>query len=92
MLKFFSVVRNKSTCKTVCNGIFNYNLQNINKILTCHFATKRRCKVYCDEAEVIQDITDGSKLLVGGFGLCGIPENLIRALLRSQSERLYSSI
>lgn len=27
------------------------------------------------------DIKDGSKLLVGGFGLCGIPENLIAALL-----------
>jgi len=31
--------------------------------------------------EAIQDIPDGSTLAVGGFGLCGIPENLIRALL-----------
>lgn len=31
-------------------------------------------------SEAVRDITDGSKLLVGGFGLCGIPENLIRAL------------
>lgn len=30
--------------------------------------------------EAISDIKDGSKLLVGGFGLCGIPENLIKAL------------
>lgn len=28
----------------------------------------------------MKDIRDGSKLLVGGFGLCGIPENLIKAL------------
>ena len=25
----------------------------------------------------------GSKLLVGGFGLCGIPENLIGGLVKS---------
>lgn len=30
--------------------------------------------------EAVADIKDGSKLLVGGFGLCGIPENLIRAV------------
>ncbi|KAK7100759.1 succinyl-CoA:3-ketoacid coenzyme A transferase 1, mitochondrial-like [Littorina saxatilis] len=31
--------------------------------------------------EAIKDIKDGSTILVGGFGICGIPENLIRALL-----------
>jgi len=31
--------------------------------------------------EAVRDITSGSKLLVGGFGLCGIPENLISGLL-----------
>ncbi|AFH61886.1 CoA transferase subunit A [Paenibacillus caseinilyticus] len=30
--------------------------------------------------EVVRDIADGSLLVVGGFGLCGIPEGLIRAL------------
>ena len=30
----------------------------------------------------VADIPDGATLLVGGFGLCGIPENLIAALLR----------
>ena len=28
------------------------------------------------------DIFDGATLMIGGFGLCGIPENLIRALVR----------
>jgi 3-oxoacid CoA-transferase subunit A len=32
--------------------------------------------------EAIQDVFDGATLMVGGFGLCGIPENLIRALVR----------
>jgi 3-oxoacid CoA-transferase A subunit len=32
--------------------------------------------------EAVKDIFDGAELAVGGFGLCGIPENLIAALLR----------
>ena len=38
--------------------------------------------------EAISDVTDGSKLLVGGFGLCGIPENLIGALLKQGAKDL----
>lgn len=34
-------------------------------------------KVYPSAKEAVADIRSGSKLLVGGFGLCGIPENLI---------------
>ena len=33
--------------------------------------------------EAVADIPSGSKLLVGGFGLCGIPENLINGLLKT---------
>lgn len=43
-------------------------------------------KVYATAADAIKDITDGSTLLVGGFGLVGIPENLIEAL-RCQGTR-----
>ena len=38
--------------------------------------------------EAIRDIKDGDKLLVGGFGLCGIPENLIKALASSNLSNL----
>ncbi|MSO82655.1 MAG: CoA transferase subunit A [Acidobacteria bacterium] len=31
-------------------------------------------------AEAVADIPDGASIMVGGFGLCGIPENLITAL------------
>lgn len=31
--------------------------------------------------EAVCDVHHGAKLLVGGFGLCGIPENLIAAIL-----------
>jgi 3-oxoacid CoA-transferase subunit A len=33
--------------------------------------------------EAIRDITDGAVIMLGGFGLCGIPENCIAALARS---------
>ena len=33
--------------------------------------------------EAIRDIPDNSILMLGGFGLCGIPENCIAAILRS---------
>ena len=37
--------------------------------------------VYSTFEEAISDIQDGSTIMVGGFGLCGIPENSILALV-----------
>ncbi len=37
-------------------------------------------KVVRDAAEAVRDIPDGASIMVSGFGLCGIPENLILAL------------
>ena len=34
-------------------------------------------KVVASADEAVRDIPDGAMLVVGGFGLCGIPENLI---------------
>lgn len=45
-------------------------------------------QIYDDPKEATKDIPDGAKLLVGGFGLCGIPENLISALLSSGAKDL----
>ena len=39
---------------------------------------KRICTSF---QEAVADIQDGATLMVGGFGLCGIPENLILALV-----------
>lgn len=39
-------------------------------------------KVVATAAEAVADVTDGASLAVGGFGLCGIPEALIEALLQ----------
>jgi acyl CoA:acetate/3-ketoacid CoA transferase alpha subunit len=38
-------------------------------------------KVYTDAAAAVADIQDGATLMLGGFGLCGIPENSIAALV-----------
>ena len=37
-------------------------------------------KVVRDAVEAIADVQDGATIMLGGFGLCGIPENLITAL------------
>jgi 3-oxoacid CoA-transferase A subunit len=39
-------------------------------------------KVVDGPDEAIRDIPDGATLMLGGFGLCGIPENCIAALIR----------
>lgn len=39
-------------------------------------------KVVSGASEAIQDIEDGAVIMFGGFGLCGIPENCIAALVK----------
>jgi 3-oxoacid CoA-transferase A subunit len=39
-------------------------------------------KVYQSAIEAVKDIKDNATLMLGGFGLCGIPENSIAALLK----------
>ena len=43
-------------------------------------------KVVTSAAEAVRDVRDGSTVMISGFGLCGIPENLIAAL-RDQGAR-----
>jgi len=45
-------------------------------------------KVVASADEAIQDICDGATIMIGGFGLCGIPENLVRALVRKGVKNL----
>ena len=47
-------------------GLFNY-LRSMNKVVS-------------NAEEAIKDINDGAVIMLGGFGLCGIPENCIVAL------------
>src|ERR1700736_2834781 len=45
-------------------------------------------KVVGSADEAIRDICDGATIMIGGFGLCGIPENLVRALVRKGVKNL----
>ena len=45
-------------------------------------------KIVTNAKEAIQGIKDGMTLMVGGFGLCGIPEKSIQALLESEVKGL----
>jgi len=45
-------------------------------------------KVVANADEAIRDIPDGATIMIGGFGLCGIPENLIQALVRRGTKNL----
>src|ERR1700720_3779778 len=45
-------------------------------------------KVVANADEAIRDLFDGAVIMIGGFGLCGIPENLVRALVRKGVKNL----
>ena len=45
-------------------------------------------KVVASAEAAIEDVFDGATIMVGGFGLCGMPENLIRALARKGVKNL----
>ena len=47
-------------------------------------------KVVANADEAVRDIFDGATIMLGGFGLCGIPENLIHALVRKSVKNLYT--
>src|SRR6195256_3586465 len=45
-------------------------------------------KVVASADQAIKDVFDGATIMIGGFGLCGIPENLVRALVRKGVKNL----
>lgn len=45
-------------------------------------------KVYENASQAVADISDGDVLMLGGFGLCGIPENCIAALVKKGTKNL----
>ncbi|XGW06248.1 hypothetical protein V3C99_016507 [Haemonchus contortus] len=47
-----------------------------------------QAKIYPDAKKAVRDIPNNAKLLVGGFGTCGVPENLIAALRETGQKNL----
>jgi len=45
-------------------------------------------KVFPNADAAVTDLLDGASIMVGGFGLCGIPENLIEAVRRKGTQNL----
>uniref|UniRef100_A0A8C6UPX0 Succinyl-CoA:3-ketoacid-coenzyme A transferase n=1 Tax=Neogobius melanostomus TaxID=47308 RepID=A0A8C6UPX0_9GOBI len=62
-----------------------HELPRCGEVGGCYFSTsfQKRSKFYSDPTEAVKDIPNGATVLVGGFGLCGIPENLINSLLKT---------
>lgn len=48
----------------------------------------KSAKIYSSAEAALEGVKDGMTILVGGFGLCGIPENLIGALKDSGAKNL----
>jgi 3-oxoacid CoA-transferase len=69
--------------KFFCKTIFINKVLSVRNPIVAQLSTisKRSAKLCANALEAIEDIKDGSKILVGGFGLCGIPENCISALV-----------
>jgi 3-oxoacid CoA-transferase subunit A len=47
-------------------------------------------KILTSVESAVEDIRDGATIMLGGFGLCGIPENLIAALVHKQLRHLHT--
>ena len=47
-------------------------------------------KVVASAEDAVADLRDGMSMMVGGFGLCGIPENLISAVVRRGIKGLHT--
>lgn len=45
-------------------------------------------KIYENAMTAVSDISDGAVIMLGGFGLCGIPENCITALVKKKVKHL----
>ncbi|XP_064548205.1 succinyl-CoA:3-ketoacid-coenzyme A transferase, mitochondrial isoform X2 [Drosophila montana] len=52
------------------------------KLIACYSTSgkQRQGKIYESASDAVADVKDGSKILFGGFGICGIPEKMIDAL------------
>ncbi|MED6283962.1 Succinyl-CoA:3-ketoacid coenzyme A transferase 1, mitochondrial [Characodon lateralis] len=68
----------------------NFASHQLSKTCAYYFSTSslRGSQFYSNPTEAVKDIPNGATILVGGFGLCGIPENLINSLLKTGVEGL----
>ena len=65
-----------------CETVLRHSLSASSTLFQSAFSSKPSNKVYSSPDLAVADIPDGATVCVGGFGLCGIPENLIGALVK----------
>ncbi len=53
-------------------------------------AAPNQTKVFADAQAALHDLTDGIRLMSGGFGLCGIPENSIKEIARRGIKNIHA--
>ncbi|XP_065069442.1 succinyl-CoA:3-ketoacid coenzyme A transferase 1, mitochondrial-like [Rhopilema esculentum] len=80
----FKIYKPLAVKRLLRSSLGNITLQKNSICTTSHL----HAKFFPSPVEAIKDIPDDSKLLVGGFGLCGIPENLIGALVELKKKGL----
>lgn len=49
---------------------------------------RRSVQFFETAADAVKDVSNGSMVLLGGFGVCGIPEKLIQAMAESGAQDL----
>ena len=74
-MKTMFLLKNFSQIKSLSNG---FGQRVISRQLCCSSALN--AKLCSDAMEAMKEVKSGSRIMVGGFGLCGIPENCISAI------------
>jgi 3-oxoacid CoA-transferase subunit A len=86
----FSVVRQWSALRPARTGGM-FRVSGLAKSSASRlFCSARRLvlnKVFESAEAAVADIPSGATIMIGGFGLCGIPENLIAALVAEHARR-----
>jgi 3-oxoacid CoA-transferase len=67
---------------------FQLTRQTLKPALRSHWARFTSNKIFPSSIEALHDLKDGATMLFGGFGVCGIPENLISAIRTKGTKHL----
>ena len=89
MLKTVCFTLDRRFSGVVKDATVSIRSRRLAKVLCSNYSTKLgndRSKFYESAEDAVKDIPPGAKLLVGGFGLCGIPEKLIAALVKHDAK------
>jgi hypothetical protein len=67
----------------------NRSLQINARALSAATKIQKKNKVFPSSAAAVADIPDGARIFIGGFGPCGLPENLLTAVKEAGPKDLH---